>query len=460
MKPLLATLGLLAGLLGTLPVQAQSSAPGAPAVATVAAVDGTVFVTRPDGRQSVLARGSALQVGDAINTTRNSSARLKFGDGGETVVRPESTLQVQAYHYQAEQPAQDNLLLRLFKGGMRALTGAIGKRGNADAYQLRTSTATVGIRGTEFSLRLCQNDCSEESGKGTVSNAGTPVAARAVQVRGSARVSRNGAAMVALTEGQPLYAGDVLQTLVQSHVVLVFSDGTRITVNPTSQMGIPEYDLDKSATAKASGNMVIDMFKGGLRFATGLIGKLNPERVKVRTSAATIGIRGTVFDLACAGSGSADGAAEAGMGEMSCDESLFAQTREGLISLSGQQGEPVLLVAGQSGRVNGPNTPARLLPGVPQYFREQATPLPEGMAADLDALFGVQMQDTGNGVLLTVHEGRVVLAQAELAVVLDAGESAFAGATGAPVRLLAPPPVLDGDPFLSSGMFRPNMCRR
>ena len=38
----------------------------------------------------------------------------------------------------------------LLKGGLRAVTGLIGKRVNRDAYKLRTATATVGIRGTDF----------------------------------------------------------------------------------------------------------------------------------------------------------------------------------------------------------------------------------------------------------------------------------------------------------------------
>lgn len=459
MKSLITTVWLLTVLL--LPhhgAQAQAPAQNTPA-AVVVAVDGTVFVTRETGRATLLARGSSLQVGDAINTSRNSSVRLKFSDGGETVVRPESTLLVQNYQFQPGTPGNDSLLLRLFKGGMRALTGSIGKRGNADAYQLRASTATVGIRGTDYSVRLCQKDCKEEQDS-SLRNSATPVAARAVQVRGVARVSRNGAAMVALLEGAPLYSGDVLQTLVASHVVLVFSDGTRITVNPASQMGISEYLNDKRPGSTASGSMIIDMFKGGLRFATGLIGKSNPEKVKVLTATSTIGIRGTAFDLVCAPSSSADSASTADVGDMPCEESLFAQTREGIVALSGGQGDPLLISAGQSGRVNGPNAPARAIDTAPGYFRNLSAPIPETVPANLEALFGAQISETSDGVLLTVHKGQVVLTQADQAILLDAGESAFAGSAAVPVRLQSVPPVLDRDPFLSGGMFSANMCRR
>ena len=454
---LLAAMALAPGM-----VSAQAVA-SMPAVATAAAVDGTVFVIRPGGRQAILARGSSLQEGDAINTTRNSTVRLQFTDGGETVIRPESTLVVQKYQFQKESPAQDNMLLRLIKGGIRALTGAIGKRGNADAYQLKANTATVGIRGTDFSVRLCQQDCSE-MGDANHRNSSTPVAARAVQVRGVAKVSHAGGVMTALTEGSPLYSGDVLQTQLDSHVVLVFSDGSRITVNPSSQMGISEYNhaaKTEGANSSGIGSMIIDMFKGGLRFATGLIGKLNPEKVKVRTATATIGIRGTVFDVVCALGGGADSASPADLGDMPCGGSVFTQTREGTITLSGTKGEPVVLSVGQSGRVSGPDVPARTLQVMPDYFKTIHTPEPEKVPVNLESLFGLQAApDTSTGVLLTVHEGRVVLAQAEKDILLDAGESAFAGQAVIPVRLQSVPPILDRDPFLSSGMFKANMCRR
>ncbi|MFZ4626270.1 MAG: FecR domain-containing protein [Rhodoferax sp.] len=455
------TLGLTLTLGST---QAQVTAPAAQSstsvVATAAAVDGTVFVTRAGTRQVLLARGSSLQAGDAINTTRNSTVRIKFTDGGETVIRPESTLVLQAYQFQKEAPANDSLLLNLLKGGLRALTGAVGKRGDVNAYQVRANTATVGIRGTDFSLRLCQQDC-DVGPDAKVQNSATPVAARAVQVRGVAKVSRRGGALATLNEGEPLYSGDALQTQLDSHVVLVFSDGSRITVNPSSQMSIAEYSDNSKVGSTGLGSMVVDMFKGGLRMATGLIGKSNPEKVKIRTATATVGIRGTVFDLVCAPAGSPDGGSATDLGDMPCDESLLAQTRDGIITLSGTQGEALVLPVGQSGRVSGPNAAARPLQATPDYFRNLQTPAPESVPANMEALFGLStLPDTSDGVLLTVHEGQVVLAQAQKEVLLDAGESAFAGRAAIPVRLQSVPPVLDRDPFLSGSMFSTNMCRR
>ena len=38
---------------------------------------------------------------------------------------------------------------------MRAVTGLVGKRGDPDAYQMETATATIGIRGTTYGADDC-----------------------------------------------------------------------------------------------------------------------------------------------------------------------------------------------------------------------------------------------------------------------------------------------------------------
>ena len=43
----------------------------------------------------------------------------------------------------------------LVKGGLRTVSGLIGKRGNRDAYKMNTATATIGIRGTVFDVDDC-----------------------------------------------------------------------------------------------------------------------------------------------------------------------------------------------------------------------------------------------------------------------------------------------------------------
>jgi hypothetical protein len=428
------------------------------AVATAASVEGTVYVTRQNGRQGLLVRGAGVQQGETIHTARNSVVRLKLADGGETVIRPESSLVLQDFRYKASEPADDSLVLRLIRGGLRAVTGAVGKRGNQDAYKLITKTATIGIRGTDFSARVCDQDCGEPLRAAQGARA-TPVAARAVQLVGAVSVSR-GNAPTALALDKPLYPGDIVETGPGAYAVLVFRDNARLTVNPSTRFVLTRYEFDTTAKGEPP-SMFVELLKGGLRFATGLIGKSNPRMVQLRTATATLGIRGTVFDFACGPASSPDAATQAQLGAMSCDQSLFVNTRSGTVVMSGDLGGELLVFEGQSGRVDGAQMAARAIDGTPEYFKSLSTPVPESFPAKLDQLFGVQASgESDNGVYVTVHEGRVLLAQGPADVTLDAGESAFAGQSLVPVKLFNAPGVLDRDPFLSSGRFTSNMCRR
>ena len=116
-------------------------------------LSGTLSAQRADGTVRVLAERSAVSVGDVISTERDSYAQLRFTDGGQVTLRPNTQVKIEQYAYDEGRPRSDNFALQLFKGGLRALTGLIGKRSNnRDAYRMVTSTATIGIRGTDYSV--------------------------------------------------------------------------------------------------------------------------------------------------------------------------------------------------------------------------------------------------------------------------------------------------------------------
>jgi hypothetical protein len=109
----------------------------------------------------MLAVKSEVREGDTLLTEKDTFARIKFVDGGEVVLRPETVFKVDAYAYRpvAEPEHKDNILFSLVKGGLRSVTGLLGKR-NPDAFKMNTATATIGIRGTHFGALLCNNDCA------------------------------------------------------------------------------------------------------------------------------------------------------------------------------------------------------------------------------------------------------------------------------------------------------------
>jgi FecR-like protein len=118
---------------------------------TVQYLSGTLSAQRPDGSVRVLAERSSVSVGDVITTQRDSYAQLRFSDGGQVTLRPETQVKIESYAYDAGRPERDSFAMQLFKGGLRSLTGLIGKRtSNRNAYRMVTATATIGIRGTDY----------------------------------------------------------------------------------------------------------------------------------------------------------------------------------------------------------------------------------------------------------------------------------------------------------------------
>lgn len=138
------------------------------AAAVVVSLTGTVSAQKPGGKIRALAKDSALMPGEIVLTEKGSSARLRFADDSTVALRPGSRLVIENFNYDIAKPESDSLVLNLVKGGMRAVSGAVGKRGNQAAYSAQTSAGTIGIRGTDYALLMCEkrgkdqeSNCSE-----------------------------------------------------------------------------------------------------------------------------------------------------------------------------------------------------------------------------------------------------------------------------------------------------------
>jgi hypothetical protein len=115
---------------------------------TITHLSGTLSVQRPDGSVRILSQRSEVRGGDLLTTQRDSYAQVNMTDGSSMTMRPNTQLKVEQYNFVQDRPQDDNSFLRLVKGGLRTVTGLIGKRGNQDAYKIGTNTATIGIRGS------------------------------------------------------------------------------------------------------------------------------------------------------------------------------------------------------------------------------------------------------------------------------------------------------------------------
>jgi hypothetical protein len=126
---------------------------------TVTHLSGTLSVQRPDGTVRILSQKSDVNSGDTLATQRDSYAQINFTDGSSMTMRPNTTLKVEEYNFVQDKPQADSSFMRLLKGGLRTITGLIGKRGNQDSYKIGTSTATIGIRGSSGDTLECTQGC-------------------------------------------------------------------------------------------------------------------------------------------------------------------------------------------------------------------------------------------------------------------------------------------------------------
>lgn len=128
-------------------------------VGRVTHLSGPLFTKKADGTTRVLSINSAVEQGDTLVTEKKTYARIKFTDNSEINMRPGTQLTVSQYTFDQAKPKEDKVVMNMVKGGMRAVTGMIGKRGDQDSYKLMTNTAVVGIRGTTYECKICEGNC-------------------------------------------------------------------------------------------------------------------------------------------------------------------------------------------------------------------------------------------------------------------------------------------------------------
>ncbi len=111
---------------------------------------GNVQAISVDGARRALTKGSAIMSGDTILTTVGR-AHVRFSDGAYVSLKPNTEFKVDEYNFDRETAANNRGFFSLFRGGFRTITGFIGRKNRA-AYRMRTPVATIGIRGTHYSV--------------------------------------------------------------------------------------------------------------------------------------------------------------------------------------------------------------------------------------------------------------------------------------------------------------------
>lgn len=118
-------------------------------VGTVVNLSGPLLDRKADGTVKILALRSVVEAGDTLMSEKNTYAQIKFIDNSEMTLRPGTTLVVEAFAFDAARPDEDAAAFQLVNGGVRSITGLLGKR-NKEKFALKTPAGTIGIRGTTF----------------------------------------------------------------------------------------------------------------------------------------------------------------------------------------------------------------------------------------------------------------------------------------------------------------------
>jgi hypothetical protein len=120
------------------------------ASANVTTAIGTTQLQSGTGPVRPLRVGDRVNQGDTVITGPTSSIVLKFDDGQVAALTSNSRMAISAYEYN---PATQggSVLLSLATGAMRTITGLIG-RTTPSRVTVRAGAATVGIRGTDFTV--------------------------------------------------------------------------------------------------------------------------------------------------------------------------------------------------------------------------------------------------------------------------------------------------------------------
>lgn len=112
-------------------------------------------------------------------------------------------------------------------------------------------------------------------------------------VKGVATVTTDGL-VVQAQPGTPLHQGSALKTDAQSSMGVMFKDNTMMSFGPSTELTVDEY-----LYVPGEGKLKLGarMGKGTLNYVSGVIAKLKPEAVTIKTPTGMIGVRGTQFLL-------------------------------------------------------------------------------------------------------------------------------------------------------------------
>ena len=134
-------------------------------VGFVVSLKGRVSVKDRDGNIQGLQINSQVFEGDRVTTAVGAMLQIQMDDGAELFLKGDSIVKISEYQLTPEFENKSSSILDLIRGGLRKITGSIGSNALSN-YKMQTGLVTIGIRGTEYVIKLCkQDDCSQTVGR-------------------------------------------------------------------------------------------------------------------------------------------------------------------------------------------------------------------------------------------------------------------------------------------------------
>ncbi|SFC96115.1 FecR family protein [Massilia yuzhufengensis] len=227
--------GVAGALLFAALLMAGNPAWAAQVAGMVARLSGPLMVKKADGSVKVLALRSEVESGDTLISEKNTYAQIKFVDNSEITLRPGTTFKVENFAYDEGKPEGDDASYSLVKGGLRSITGLMGKR-NKEKFLLKTPNATIGIRGTTFVAQYvpAPGPASPKTPVGGPPAAPVMAPGLYVQVSDGAIVVSNAGGSLGFQAGQFGFVPNPSRppVLVPSNPGLIFTPPPAFNVNP------------------------------------------------------------------------------------------------------------------------------------------------------------------------------------------------------------------------------------
>jgi hypothetical protein len=129
-------------------------------VGTVTDLSGPLFLRTANGGIKILAQQSSVEPGDTLVSEQDTYARIKFIDKSEITLSPNTQMKIEKFSFNETYQENDRANIRLIKGGLRVVSGLIGKR-SKDRFIIDTLTSSINARDASFIVQYIPDEVSK-----------------------------------------------------------------------------------------------------------------------------------------------------------------------------------------------------------------------------------------------------------------------------------------------------------